>query len=775
MQQTILPVILLKKIILLPHNDLRLEFDNESSKNIIDVAESEHDGNILVVTQLDYLEEKPVLDDLSLVGVIANIKSKVQLPNGTTRVVLEGISRAIINEYKKEDQLILASANLLLDEELEEEVNYAVGRKLKKEIEKYIKIVPYISNSVISQIEDSINLSCTTDIIVDCLQISLDRKIEYISCSDPIKRTKMILEDIYKDEESFKIEDHLDNLVKEEMEKNQKEYILKEKLQLIREELGDINLKDSEIFELRKRLAKLDVDLNVKNKISVELQRYESLPSSSIEVGIVRDYIECLLSLPWNNKTVDNDNLKDIMDKLNSTHYGLSDIKQRIIEYLAVRKISNSVNSPIICLVGPPGVGKTTLAKSIADSLGRRFNKISVGGMSDEAEIRGHRRTYIGAYPGRIINSLKNTSSSNPVILIDEIDKISKDSKGDPLSALLEVLDKSQNKNFHDNYLDIDYDISDVMFILTANDIENIPKVLIDRLDIIKLTEYTEYEKIDIAKKYIIPKLCSEHNIESISIDNETLTYIIRNYTKEAGVRELERVLTSLVRKKITKMILNDKVNNKVKLNSKDIDKYLGRIKFRNLINNYSQVGVVSALSYTPYGGEVMPIEVNYYNGQGKLILTGCLGDIMKESAMIALSYIKSTSKYFGINYDELVKNDIHIHVPMGAISKDGPSAGVTLVTSIISAFKKISFSSDIAMTGEITLRGKVLPVGGIKEKCLGAIKNGIQKIFVPLLNKEDIEEIPQIIRDKIDVVYVEDYKDIYDYLVKSSKGDKSV
>ena len=770
MENTILPVILLKKIILLPHNELRLEFDNETSKNIIGVSQESYGSNVLVVTQLDYLEEKPLFEDLPRVGVVASIKSKIELPNGKTRVVLEGISRAFINEYIGEELIIKSNIKLIIDEELEEEVNHVVGRKLKKEIENYIKLVPYISNSVISQVEDSKNLSCTTDIIVNHLQISLDRKFEYISCSEPLKRTKMILEDIYRDEESFQIENRIDTLVKEEMDKNQKEYILKEKLQIIKAELGDVNLKDSEVFELRKRLSKLDADKCIKEKIDYEIERYLSIPSSSTELGMIRDYIECLLSLPWNYKSVDNTNIKDIKEELDNSHYGLNEVKSRIIEYLAVRKFSDEINTPIICLVGPPGVGKTTLAHSIADSLNRNFAKISVAGITDEAEIRGHRRTYMGAYAGKIINSIINAKSSNPVILIDEIDKISKGIQGDPSSALLEVLDRSQNKFFHDNYLDIDYDISDVMFILTANNEEEIPKALLDRLDIINLSEYTEYEKIDIAKKYILPKLSKEHSLESISTDNNFLINIIRNYTKEAGVRQLQRTLTNIVRKIITDMILNDKIVSKIKLKSKDIEKYLGKVKFKSIINNYNEIGVVSALSYTPYGGEVMPIESNYYKGKGNLLLTGSLGSVMQESATIALSYIKSNYEYFGIKYDDLIKNDIHINIPLGSISKDGPSAGVTLATSIISALKNISFPEDIAMTGELTLRGKILPVGGIKEKCLGAIKNNINKIFIPSDNIDDIADIPNDVISNIEFIYVDDYKQIYDYLI-SSKG----
>lgn len=768
MINSILPVILLKKIVLLPYNELRLEIDEETSKKLIELSILEHDNKVLVVTQLDSLEETPEISDLPLVGVVATIKSSIELPNNKKRVVLYGVSRALVSDYTKEDGMISAVVTEISSVKLEEELNHTISNKLKKEIEHYIMVVPYISNSVISQIEDSTNLDSITDIIVNHLQLSLDRKLEYIKCSDPMLRTKMILEDIYKDEESFEIEKRLDFLVKEEIDKNQKEYILKEKLQLIKEELGDANLRDTEIFELRKRIAQLDVNKNIKKKLEHELERYSAMPTSSTELGMVRDYIECLLSLPWNIKTEENLDLKEIRNNLDKSHYGLSSVKNRIIEYLAVSKISKNIKSPIICLIGPPGVGKTTLAASIADSLNRKFAKISVSGMCDEAEIRGHRRTYVGAYPGRIIESLKNTQSSNPVILIDEVDKIEKGSQGNPASALLEVLDKSQNTHFHDNYLDIDYDISDVMFILTANDVDAIPYVLRDRLEIISLTEYTEYEKCDIAKRHIIPKLCLEHNLDEIVIDKKMIINIIRDYTKEAGVRELERALTTIIRKIITKMVLKDKYQNKIIIKQNDIDKYLGKRKFRSYQTTFEQVGVVCALSYTPHGGEVLPIEVNYYPGGGVLTLTGSLGKVMQESAAIALSYIKSMSSYFGIDYDELISNDIHIHIPSGAISKDGPSAGVTLATSIISAFKNINFATKIAMTGELTLRGRILPVGKIKEKCLGAIKNNINTILVPIGNKDDVEELPKDIVKKLKFIYVEDYKDIYDYLINN-------
>ena len=765
-----IPVILLKQVALLPHNELRLEFDNKDSKKIIDEALLSYDNKVFVVTKLDYLEESTLIEDLPLIGVVANIKSRMELPNGKTRVVLSGLNRALVSSYIKNNNMIMSSIKIMNGRSNEEDKNGAILKKLKKEVERYIKVVPYISNGVISQIEDLKSLDLVTDIIVDCLQISLDRKIEYIGCLDATKRAKMILEDIYKDEESFEIEQKLDILVKEELDKNQKEYILKEKLQLIKAELGDVSLKDSEIFELRKRIAMLEAPKKVKERLEYELNRYQALPNSSSELGMIRDYIECLLSLPWNKKTLDNDDLASIKESLDESHYGLNDVKDRIIEYLAVRKVSDKIKSPIICLVGPPGVGKTTLAKSIAHALNRRFSKISVGGLSDEAEIRGHRRTYVGSYPGRIIESLKSTKTSNPLILIDEIDKIEKGPHGDPASALLEVLDKTQNNSFHDIYVDLDYDISDVMFVLTANDIDDIPAPLLDRLEVIKLAEYTDYEKCDIVKKHLIPRLCHDYNLDTITISDDVIMSIIHNYTKEAGVRELERALTTIVRKIVTKRVIENISDKSIELDAKDIDSYLGRIKFKSMISGYNQSGVVSALSYTPYGGEVMPIEVNYYKGKGNLILTGSLGKIMQESAAIALSYIKSTCKYFKIDYNDLVDNDIHIHLPSGAISKDGPSAGVTLATSIISAFNDIYFDNSISMTGELTLRGRILPVGGIREKCLGAIKNGIKKIFIPLGNKDDVENLSKEIKGKLEFIYVDDYKEIYDYLMKEMK-----
>ena len=771
MEKAKLPVLVLKGLILLPKNELRLEFDSCFEKEIIDVSITHENSRIFVVTQKDELEETPDITDIPSIGVIAEISSKLELPNGKTRILLKGLVRAISSEYTKTiSNVIVSNLEILDDDDVDPELNMAISRKLKKELDRYIKIMPNISNSVIAQIDSSTTINAITDIIVNYLPLTLERKRNYLECAKSLRRTEMILEDIYQEEALFEIEKRLDAKVKNVLEENQKNYLLREKIKVMKEELGDVTLHDEEIEQLKLKLDELECSLEVKDKILFEINRYELLSSSSPEIGIVRNYIDCLLSLPWNKKTKDAFDLTEVKSKLDLSHFGLNNVKERIIEYLAVKSHSNNLNSPIICLVGPPGTGKTTLAYSITKSIKRNFVKISVGGVDDEAEIVGHRKSYLGASPGRIIEGMRKAKSSNPVFLIDEVDKLAKSTKGDPANSLLEVLDSEQNKTFRDNYLEIEYDLSNVMFILTANSIDTIPAPLLDRLEIIEIEGYTEFEKQDIAKKYLIPKLCKSHGLGYLKVYDSVILEIIKYYTKESGVRELERQLSKVIRKIVTELVTSKTKKVKPVLSLDNIEHYLGKRRFYSLksANDY-QVGVVSALSYTPYGGEVLPIEVNYYKGTGKLILTGSLGDIMKESATLALSYIKSNCQLFDIDYQALCENDIHIHIPAGAISKDGPSAGVTLVTSIISAFANIKMDNKVAMTGEITLRGNILPVGGLREKCLGAIRNNIKKIFIPYDNLKDIEELSKDITDKLKFIPVNNYIEIFNEIKKES------
>jgi ATP-dependent Lon protease len=488
--------------------------------------------------------------------------------------------------------------------------------------------------------------------------------------------------------------------------------------------------------------------------------------SNSPEMAMTRNYIDWLVALPWKVYSKEEVNLKKVRETLNSSHYGLDKVKTRIIEFLAVKQLSNNLKSPIICLAGPPGVGKTTLAKSIANSINRRFVKISVGGVNDEAEIIGHRRTYIGANPGRIISAMKKAKTSNPVFLIDEIDKMTRDFRGDPASALLEVLDKEQNKYFYDNYIEEEYDLSQVMFILTANDIYQIPEPLRDRLEIIELSGYTEYEKLDIAKRHLLPRELKENglNDKNINISDECILEVIRHYTREAGVRELERSIATILRKVATDMLENNTKNKRYSITSKNLTTYLGKKKyFYSEKDEKSEVGVATGLAYTEFGGDILPIEITYYNGKGNLVLTGSLGEVMKESAQIALSYIKSHCSEFGIDYDLIANSDIHIHVPEGAVPKDGPSAGITLTTALISAFTNRPISKEIGMTGEITLRGTILPIGGLKEKSLGAHRSGIKKIIIPKQNEKDLDDIPKEIKNDLEFILVKEYKDVYD------------
>lgn len=770
MVKTNLPVIILKGAILLPYCEFRLELNNEIDRNIIDLAEKNHDSNLLIVSPKNPLEENINIDELPKIGTVVKISMKMQIGK-ITRVVLEGLNRVNIVDYKNynnEKNILSATITSTTQFAMAPVDEKALIRKLQKRVETYILKVPNRGNSILSLITNTSSISKLTDIVANYLPIEFERRLEYLNTINPYKRVIMLFEDIKTEEEILELDKKIDIKLKKALDDSQKEFLLRERIRLIREELGDVNLKESDVNELKEKIEKNDFPIKIKDKLKSEIKKYELMNSNSPELGIVRNYIELMISLPWNKSTKDNKDLKNARKKLDSTHYGLEKVKDRIIEYLAVKQMSNNLTSPIICLVGPPGVGKTSLAKSIADCMNREFVKISVGGVNDEAEIIGHRRTYIGSNPGRIITAMKKAKSNNPVFLIDEIDKMTKDIKGDPASALLEVLDKEQNNKFIDNYVEEEFDLSNVLFVLTANYIEQIPIELRDRLEIINLSGYTEYEKVDISKKHLIKKQIILHGLsnKNVSFSDKAILLIIRKYTREAGVRELERNIAAVLRKIVTD-ILEKNNQKKYNITEKNLCNFLGREKYGYEYINNSDVGVVNGLAYTDYGGSTLPIEVTYYKGNGELTLTGSLGEIMKESAKIALSYIKSNYEFFDIQYDILVNSNIHIHVPEGAIKKDGPSAGITITTAIISAFTNKKISNKIAMTGEITLRGKVLPIGGLKEKIMGAQRNNINLIIMPKENEKDLEDIPNEIKQNIKYEFVEDYKEIYEIIKK--------
>ena len=765
MVKTNLPVILLRGIILLPHNDIRLEFENDDSKNIVEVSEMFHDNRLLVISGSNPLEEGFEMKDLPRIGVVAEVRHKIELPNGKIRAVIHGVKRVEVVEY-----LNLENTNETLESIIKEiefspidpEEEQARMRKLSRELEFYIRTVPYVSNSVLSQIENVKTLSHMTDLIVPHMPMSYDRMLEYLSTIDSDVRMEMLLQDIYHEEEMYEIEKKIDNKVKDELDNSQKEYWLREKMKFIKEELGDISSKNDEVDELRTQIEALSVKEEVKNRLRKELKRYEGMSPSSPEMNVQNNYLHWMIDLPWNKETKDEKDLTKVKEKLESTHSGLEKVKTRIIEYLAVKEMTGNLNGPILCLVGPPGVGKTSLAMSIADAMGRKLAKMSVGGVNDEAEIMGHRRAYVGAAPGRVISAIKKAGTNNPVFLIDEIDKMTKDYHGDPASALLEILDPEQNKMFSDHYIEEEFDLSNVLFITTANYIENIPEPLKDRMEMISLSGYTEFEKLEIAKKHLIPKICKEHGLQEkmLSIDEDAILMIVREYTKEAGVRELERLLSTIVRKLVTKIVLKEDLN--FHITTDKLEEYLGKKTYPDYQNVEQEVGVVNGLAYTPYGGDTLPIEVNYYKGTGELVLTGSLGDVMKESAHIALSYVKANAKTFGIKENLLNENNIHIHVPEGAVPKDGPSAGIALTSAIVSSFTNTLVDTNIAMTGEITLRGSILPIGGLREKSIGAHKNHIQKVFIPKENVKDLDDVPEEVKKDITFIPVEKYMDVW-------------
>ena len=768
MKKEKLGVLLIQDMVLFPNSEIRIESDNTNDKQIISFAEKSKDKLILVVNPL--LEDDSDITTLPNIGVLAEIKLKMDVPNGKTRIVLKGITRVEVENYVEEDKIYKAIAKEILINIYDEEETYR--NILIKSLEKYISLVPYMSNAIVNKISSTNNLNDLCDLIGSFLPVNYQKKKKYITELNQLTRAKMLIEDMNEDLKVIELEQKLESEVEKELSESQKEFYLREKIKVIQRELGDVNSKDDEVDNLKNKLNKLKCNTKIKDKIRKEIDRYQSTNSNSPELGMIRDYLDWMLNLPWNKTTKDVSDLQEVKHTLDSSHYALSDVKDRIIEYLAVKQNTNNLRSPILCLVGPPGVGKTSLALSIAKSLNRKVAKISVGGINDEAEIIGHRRTYVGANPGRIIQGIKKAGSSNPVFIIDEIDKMRKDIKGDPASSLLEVLDPEQNNKFSDHYIEEEFDLSKVMFIATANYIDQIPMELRDRLEIIEVSSYTEYEKLDIARDYILPKELEEHGLTELEVNfsDAALLTIIRNYTKEAGVRELERLIASILRK-VVKKFLTEKTIASINITEKNLEEFIGKKKYLYQEKGHKkQVGVVNGMAYTVFGGDILPIEVTFYKGSGKLILTGSLGDVMKESAHIAFSYIKSNSRKFKITHKLLEENDIHIHLPEGAIPKDGPSAGIALTTAIISLFTGIAIDSSISMTGEITLRGNVLAIGGLKEKVIGAHRAGVRKIFIPKENEKDLDEVPEDIKKEIKFYFISDYQEIYKKLFRGVK-----
>ena len=762
-------VLIINDMVIFPNNEVRIEYDNAYDKAMIEIVDKIDDNMMLIVNPID--QNNINVTSFPKYGVLGRLKLKMNVPNGKTRIVIEGIERVEISSYVEDGNFYKADYKEVIV--FEEDDSKSYFNILIKSLENYITKVPYMGNAIMSQLNGIETLNELCDLIASFLPIGYEEKKKYITTVDPIERTKFLIEDMNRDLKFVELEQKIEAEVEKELNDTQKEYFLREKIKLMQKELGESNNKDNEVERLSKKIAKLKCNAKVKEKIKRELERYDSLNSHSPELGMVREYLDWMIELPWNNYTRDTDDLNKVKEILDSSHYSLEEVKDRILEYLAVKQNTNNLRSPILCLVGPPGVGKTSLALSIAKSLNRKSAKISVGGINDEAEIVGHRRTYIGANPGRIIQGIRKAGTTNPVFIIDEIDKMTKDIKGDPASSLLEVLDPEQNNKFSDHYIEEEFDLSKVMFIATANYVEQIPYELRDRLEIINISSYTEYEKLDIAKNHLIPKQLEEHGLTSlqVQISDDAILTLIRNYTKEAGVRELERIIATLFRKIVKKILLSSDASF-YDIDNKMIEEFIGKSKYSyNEAAKEDEVGVVNGMAYTVFGGDILPIEATLFKGKGDLILTGSLGEVMQESCHIALDYIKSNMDEFNIEQKLFEENDIHIHVPEGAVNKDGPSAGVTITTTLISLFTSKKVPKSIAMTGEITLRGKVLAIGGLKEKVIGAHRAGIRTIYIPVENEKDLEEIPDEIKQDIKFIAVDRYKEIYNSIFK--KRDK--
>lgn len=763
-----LPVILLKKLVLLPGEEVRVEIKSDISKKVTEISKLYHDSEVLIVCPLNLLEEKPDTSDLPRIGVVGKINSVIDLPNGNKRVIITGLYRVKIISYvnysNEEDILDSIITNIEMSESEIEWVAYQ--RKLQAELELYINKNPFVGNSIMSEVKQGINLDKLTDVIANFLPLSFEKKLNLMLDSSPISRCKTLIKELAVESAVIDLEGHIESEIKKGLDDTQKEFILKEKLKVIKNELGETNTKEEDVLNYRNLVNSSKYPERIRNKLLSEIERYNATSEMSPDAGIIRNYIEYLLNVPWYTETRDERDLIKIEKKLNDTHYGMKKAKERVIEYIAVKSITDEISSPIICLVGPPGVGKTTFAESISKALDRNFVKISLGGMSDSAELVGHRRAYIGSNPGKIVTSLIKCGSNNPVFLLDEVDKLKKDYKGDPASTLLDILDVSQNKRFVDNYIDEEIDLSKILFILTANDISNIPPALLDRLEIIDLTGYTDNEKLLISENYIIPSALKKHGLKNtiIKFETDAINKIINEYTNESGVRELERDINKIIRKVITEHIKSSRKIVSVRIKENDIPHYLEQELYKE--SKYKEIihpGVVTAVACSSIGGVSIYIECTSFKGTGKYTFTGSLGSITKESIEIALSYIKSNAKRFDIDEDFFLNNDFHINFTEGAINKDGPSAGISIVTAILSHIKGVIISDKISLTGEITLNGDILKIGGLKEKTIACKRQNIEKLFIPKDNLNDIEWLEKDLKNDIEFTSVSNYLEIYE------------
>lgn len=744
------PLLPLRGLLVFPTMVLHIDVGRERSVAALEQAMLE-DSIIFLATQKEMSTEQPEKEDLYKIGTLANIKQMLKLPNGTIRVLVEGLERGQWKNYTEGETFNTVDVSSYPDEEEKSAEQDALMRLLLEHFEKYVKASKKVTTETFNTVADIEEPGRLADMIASHLPLKLSEKQSVLETFDVDKRLEALIMRLHNEQEVLDLEKRISQRVKKSMEQTQKEFYLREQMKAIQTELGDKDGKSAEVVDLKKRIEDAGMPESTEKAALKELDRYEKLPSAAAESGIIRNYIEWLVTIPWSASTTDRLDINYAEEILNRDHDGLETVKERVLEYLAVRQMTHSLRGPILCLVGPPGVGKTSLAKSIAESLDRKFVRISLGGVRDESEIRGHRRTYVGAMPGRIIQGMKKAATTNPVFLLDEIDKMSSDFRGDPSSAMLEVLDPEQNNTFSDHYIEETYDLSNVLFIATANDLGSIPGPLRDRMEVISIAGYTEVEKQMIAKNHLAPKQLKEHGLtdEQLHFMDEALLSVVRYYTREAGVRGLERQIASICRK-VTKEIVSGE-KERVEVDAALVEEYLGKRIFRyGMAETENQVGVATGLAYTTVGGDTLQIEVSLSPGKGKLQLTGKLGDVMKESAQTALSFVRSKAEELGIDPMFYESQDIHIHVPEGAVPKDGPSAGITIATALVSALTKRPIRREVGMTGEITLRGRVLPIGGVKEKTLSAHRAGLTTIILPADNERDIEDIPESVREQL-------------------------